>query len=656
MVHIKGGIMYDKLFEKGHIGKLELKNRLVMPAMGVNYSTATGEASLQDIEYFKARAKGGIGLIITGITNVDGKAGRACGNQLSAASDGSIRSLRELADAVHTYDTKIFGQIHHAGIQTSSRITGYQPEGPSAIASDVVGEKARELSIEDIKILEKQFVGAAVRLKNAEFDGVEIHAAHGYLISSFLSPYTNKREDEYGGSLENRMRILLNIIYGIKQYCGKDFTISVRLNSTDHIEGGLEFEEALEIAKILEKSGVDCINLSGGTYESGYTIIEPSSMPQAWKKDYAKTLKQTVDIPVIAVNNIKYPKVAEGLLEEGVSDFVGLARASLADPQWGNKAKAGKDTYIRTCVGCMNCFGQLMKYDRPVTCTVNPELGKEYLYTDLNKLIAKTGQGKKLVVIGAGPTGSEAAIVLAKRGYDVTIFDKNDSPGGAIRLGAKPAFKSYFYDYITMLENTMKDLGVDLRFNEEATVDKVKEINPYGVIVAVGGQPQSLSIEGLDDQKLLSYEDILGEKIDLTGKNILVVGGGETGLETGEFLADKNNKVTVIEMLDEVGKELEVSTKAMMLKRFSEKQIPVLTKTTIKKVDGSKAKVENLETNEAKDLDFDYVVAAIGVKNNPDYNNQFLDAFENSILIGDARKPRNIVLGTREAYDKAFVF
>ena len=379
-------------------------------------------------------------------------------------------------------------------------------------------------------------------------------------------------------------------------------------------------------------------------------------MPQAWKKDYAKTLKQTVDIPVIAVNNIKYPKVAEGFLEEGVSDFVGLARASLADPQWGNKAKAGKDTYIRTCVGCMNCFGQLMKYDRPVTCTVNPELGKEYLYTDLNKLIAKTGQGKKLVVIGAGPTGSEAAIVLAKRGYDVTIFDKNDSPGGAIRLGAKPAFKSYFYDYITMLENTMKDLGVDLRFNEEATVDKVKEINPYGVIVAVGGQPQSLSIEGLDDQKLLSYEDILGEKIDLTGKDILVVGGGETGLETGEFLADKNNKVTVIEMLDEVGKELEVSTKAMMLKRFSEKQIPVLTKTTIKKVDGSKAKVENLETNEAKDLNFDYVVAAIGVKNNPDYNNQFLDAFENSILIGDARKPRNIVLGTREAYDKAFVF
>lgn len=650
--------MYNKLFEKGRIGKLELKNRLVMPAMGVNYSSAEGEATAQEIEYFKARAKGGIGLIITGITNVDGKAGRASGNQLSAAHEGNIRSLRELADAVHTYDTKIFGQIHHAGIQTSSRITGFIPEGPSALASAVVGEKARELSIEDIKTLEKQFVGAAVRLKNAEFDGVEIHAAHGYLISSFLSPHTNKRKDEYGGSLENRMRILLNIIYGIREYCGPYFTISVRLNSTDHVEGGLEFEESLKIAKAIEKAGVDCVNLSCGTYESGYTIIEPSSIGQGWKKGYAKRLKETVDIPVIAVNNIKYPSIAEELLEDDVCDFVGLARASLADPEWSNKAKAGKDEYIRTCVGCMNCFGQLMRYDRPVTCTVNPELSKEYLYTDLNKLVAKTGDNKKIVVVGAGPSGSEAAIVLAKRGYDVTVFDKNEGPGGAIRLGAMPPFKFYFNDYIIMLEKTMEEHGVDLRFNEEATVEKIKELDPYGVVVAVGGEPATLDIEGLDSKKLVGYEDILSEKLDFAGKNILVIGGGETGLETGEFLVDRNNKVTIVEMLDEVGKELEVSTKAMMLKRFEEKQISIFTKTTIKKVDqdSKKAILLNIESEEEIEVDFDYIVSAIGIKNNPNYNKQFLEAFENTILIGDAHKPRNIVSASREAYDKAFVF
>lgn len=649
--------MYEKLFQKGKIGSLDLKNRTVMTAMGVNYSSSTGESTSQEIEYYKARAKGGIGLIITGITNVDGKAGRACGNQLSASHDGCIRTLRELADAVHTYDTKIFGQLHHAGIQTSSRVTGYKPEGPSAIASAVIGEEPHALSIEEIKVLEKQFIAAAVRLKNAEFDGAEIHAAHGYLISSFLSPHTNKREDEYGGSLENRMRILINIIQGIRMYCGPSFAISVRLNSKDHIPGGLEIEESLQIAKKLEELAIDCINISGGTYESGYTVIEPSSIPEAWKKDYAKAFKQSLNIPVIAVNNIKHPETAEALLEEGICDYIGLGRATLADPQWANKAKAGRDEYIRTCVGCMNCFSQLMKYDRPVTCTVNPELGKEHLYTDLNKLVAKTGDGKKVVVIGAGPAGSEAAIVLANRGYKVTVFEKNEGCGGSIRLGAKPPYKFYFNEYISMLEKTMEEMGIDLRFNEEATVEKVKELDPYGVVVAVGGQAAKLNIEGIDKDKILDYRDILSEEVDFTGKNVLVIGGGETGLETAEFIRDKDNKVTVVEMLSDVGLELDKSTKAIMLKRFGEKEIPVLTNTKFKKVKAdNKAILVNTQKDEQVEADFDYIISAVGVKNNPEYNNQFLEAFENSIVIGDARKPRNIVLGTREAYDKAFVF
>lgn len=562
-----------------------------------------------------------------------------------------------MADVVHTYDTKIFGQLHHAGIQTSSRITGYKPEGPSAIASAVIGEEPHALSIEEIKVLEKQFIAAAVRLKNAEFDGAEIHAAHGYLISSFLSPHTNKREDEYGGSLENRMRILVNIIQGIRMYCGPSFAISVRLNSKDHIDGGFDIEESLQVAKKLEELGIDCINISGGTYESGYTVIEPSSIPEAWKKDYAKAFKESLSIPVIAVDNIKHPKTAEALLEEGVCDYIGLGRATLADAEWANKAKAGRDEYIRTCVGCMNCFSQLMKYDRPVTCTVNPELGKEHLYTDLNKLVAKTGEGKKVVVIGAGPAGSEAAIVLANRGYKVTVFEKNEGAGGSIRLGAKPPYKFYFNEYITMLEKTMAELGIDLRFNEEATLEKVKEIDPYGVVVAVGGQAVKLNIEGIDGDKILNYADILSEEADFTGKNVLVIGGGETGLETAEFIRDKDNKVTVVEMLSDVGLELDKSTKAIMLKRFGEKEIPVLTNTKFKEVKAdNKAILVNTQKDEEVEVDFDYIISAVGVKNNPEYNNQFLEAFENSIVIGDARKPRNIVLGTREAYDKAFVF
>lgn len=650
--------MYSKLFEKGKIGNLELKNRIVMPAMGVNYSSPDGEATDQDIAYLTARAKGGTGLIITGIVQVENETGKALGSQLSAAHEGTIRSFKELADSVHTYDTKIFAQLHHAGIETSSFITGNQIVGPSEVASKAVGETPRALTIEEIKELEKAFAIAAKRCQNAGLDGVEIHGAHGYLVSSFLSPHTNLRDDEYGGSLENRMRFLLNIIGGIKAVCGPQFPVSVRMNGADHVEGGLTIEDTVKIAKKLEEAGVDVLNVSSGTYESGYTIVEPSSIPEAWKKDFAKAITNSVNIPVIAVDNIKHPHVAEALLEEGVSDFVGIGRGNIADPEWANKAKEGKDEYIRTCVGCLNCFGTISKYDRPMTCTVNPETSKEYLYTDLNKKLAKDGDGKKVVVVGAGPTGSEAAIVLRNRGYDVAVFEKNDKPGGSIILGANPPFKKLFFEYIDMLQKTMESLGIDVHYNEEVTVEKVKALDPYGVVVAIGGEPIVLGIEGLDESEILSYTDILSNETDLTGKNILVIGGGETGLETGEFLADKDNTITIVELQEEVGRDLNQTVKLLMLKRFGEKGVNVLSSTTVKSVDkeNNKATLINRKTNEEVVIDCDYVVSAIGVKNNPARNEEFLNAFDKTILIGDARKPRNIVNGSREAYDKAFVF
>lgn len=650
--------MHQKLFEKGKIGKLQLKNRLVMPAMGVNYSTANGEASNQEIAYYAARAKGGIGLIITGVTQVENETGKALGNQLSAANEGSIRSLRELSDAVHKYDTKIFAQLHHAGIETTSYITGNQIVGPSDIGSKAVGEKPRALTIEEINKLEKDFIIAAKRCQNANFDGVEIHGAHGYLISSFLSPHTNHRDDQYGGSIENRMRFLLNIIGGIRKICGPDFPISVRINASDHVEGGLTIKDSIEIAKILEKAGVDCINVSCGTYESGYTVVEPSSFQEAWKKDYAKAITDSVNIPVIAVNNIKHPNVAEKLLEDGVCDYIGIARASLADPSWSNKAREGKDEYIRTCVGCMNCFNQVDKYDRPVTCTVNPETSKEYLYNDFSKKLAKDGDNKKVVVIGAGPSGCEAAIVLKNRAYDVTVFEKNKGAGGSIRLGANPPYKQLFFEYISMLEKTMKDLAIEVKYNEIATVEKIKALNPYGVVIAIGGEPIILNIDGLEEKEILSYTDILSNEKDIKDKNIIVIGGGETGLETGEFLRDKGNNVTIVELLDDVGRDLQKTVKLTMLKRFVDKKINIMKSSTVKSFDkaNNKAILVDVNTKSEISVDCDYIVSAIGVKNNTEKNEEFQNAFANTILIGDAHKPGNIVTACREAYDKAFEF
>ncbi len=643
---------YTKLFEPGYIGNLVIRNRIVMPAMGCSLAEISGEAGQRMIRYYEERAKGGAGLIITEITRIDDETGVGTPNQLSVTNTHVIGQLSRLVEAVHAYDTKIFVQLHHPGNQTPSRlIGGKQPVSASDVTCRVIGEQPRALSTEEVEAMVKKFVTGAVIAQKAGVDGVEIHGAHGYLVSQFLSPYTNKREDKYGGSFEGRMRFVTEIIMGIRAYCGKNYPISVRINGNDYLPGGIDDEEGIKIAKYLEALGVNAINVSCGMYDSGSTIIEPSYYQEGWKKHLAANIRKAVNIPVIAVDNIKHPAFAEESLEEGVCDFVGIARGQLADPQWGEKARKGEDDLIRKCLGCMECF-RILNDGLPLGCTLNPILGREFEYGE-DKLKVD-GNGRKVAVIGGGPAGMQAAVVLAKRGYKPVLFEAGDKLGGTANLAAVPPFKSMINEFVQTQVLELEKAGVEVVLNTRATLQTIRESGAEAVFVAAGGNPSKPRIEGIE--KAVTAEDVLKGCAEVTGNNIVIVGGGVTGLETAEYLAE-GRKVTVVEMLSKVGGNLYPSVTMHLVGEITKTGGAVCTGKAVTAIRDDGVCVKDTSTNEETLIPADQVILAMGVRSNREVVDELRSEYgENVILIGDCSKPGQIYDALHSAYDRAFVF
>ena len=643
---------YSKLFTPGTIANLELKNRIVMPAMGCSLAEPSGEAGPRMIRYYADRAKGGAGLIITEITRIDDETGVGTPNQLSVTNTHVVGQLSRLVETVHAYDTKLFVQLHHPGNQTPSRlIGGKQPVSASDVTCKVIGEQPRALTTEEVEGLVKKFVFGAVIAQKAGVDGVEIHGAHGYLVSQFLSPHTNKRTDKYGGSFEGRMRFATEIIMGIRAYCGPKFPIGIRINGNDYLDDGITEEDAIAQAKYFEKLGVCYINVSCGTYDSGATIIEPNYFQEGWKKHLAANIKKAVSVPVIAVCNIKHPAVAEQLLEEGFADFVGIARGQLADPEWGNKAKAGKDTEIRKCLGCMECF-RILNDGLPLGCTLNPVLGREFEWGD-EKLV-KNGEGRTVAVIGGGPAGFEAALTLKKRGFRVVLFEAKDRIGGTVALAAVPPCKGMLAEFIDTMEAQLLEAGVEVRTNCPATVEAVKEIGAEAVFMAAGGKPIVPNIPGIE--RAVTAEDVLAGKAAVNGENVIVIGGGVTGLETAETLS-KEHKVTVVEMLDKVGGNLYPSITMHLVQEIMKAGGAIAKGKQLVAVEPDGVTVRDTKSGEETKLPADAVVLAMGVRaNRPD-----LDAFraafgDHLILVGDTARPGQIYDALHCAHDRAFVY
>ena len=642
---------YAKLFEPGRIGNLELKNRIVMPAMGCSLAEVTGEPGPRMIKYYAERAKGGAGLIITEITRVDDETGVGTPNQLSVTNTHVIGQLSRLVEAVHAYNTKLFVQLHHPGNQTPSRlIGGKQPVSASDVTCKVIGEQPRALTTEEVEAMVKKFVTGAVIAQKAGVDGVEIHAAHGYLVSQFLSPHTNKRTDKYGGSFEGRMRFITEIIMGIKAYCGPKFPISVRMNGDDFLADGITLEDAVNQAKYLEKLGINVLNVSCGTYDSGATIIEPSYFAEGWKKHLSTAIKNAVSLPVIAVDNIKHPAVAEALLEEGASDFIGIARGFLADANWGTKAKKGEDLYIRKCLGCMECF-RILNDGLPLGCTLNPILGREFEYGE--EKLCRNGNGKKVAVIGGGPAGMQAAVVLAKRGFKTYLFEASDRLGGTVNLAALPPNKGMLAEFVETQQAEIEKAGVEVKLNCCADVNTLKELGVEAVFLATGGKAIRPNIEGIE--KAVTAEDVLAGKAEVNGE-LVIVGGGVTGLETAELLG-KDHKVTVVEMLDKVGGNLYPSVTMHLVQEIMKQGGQVCKGHALVKVNDGSVTVRNTKTNEEVNINADTVILAMGVRSERANISELCEAYgDNVVLVGDADKPGQIYDALHSAYNRAFVF
>lgn len=681
---------YDMLFSPMKIGNVEIKNRIVMAPMCMGFGQYNGCATETMMNYYEERAKGGVGLIFTEITRINDITGASSFGQLGMSHDYQIPALKEMADRVHKHNCKIMVELHHPGRQNlglmigtvpicnvGSKIMGNLytkiltgaviPPGkklqdkhivPRTVApskcdrSKMSDSVNRELSNKEVKRLICQFIEGAVRVQKAGCDGVELHASHGYLIQQFLSPNTNKRTDEYGGSLENRMRFLLEIIDGIRANCGKDFPIVVRLTVDEMYSmigqdgKGYNLEEGLKMAKILNDKGIDAIDVSSAAYDTFNYWLEPTTFTPGWRKYLAKEVKNVVDIPVIAANLIRSPKQAEMQLEEGTQDFISLGRPLIADPHWANKVKDGKENLIKRCVCCLYCFESMMKGAYKYThghCSVNPFVGRE------DVKLKQDGNGRKVVIIGAGCAGLTAAELLSKRGFNVTVLEKESKQGGQLNLASKPPHKDKMnWVCEDLLSNTVNN-GAKVLFNVKADKNVIDSYSPDIVINATGGT--AIHPKAFNGDNVVTVTDVLNGSVDIQNKNVAVIGSGMTGLETSELLVSHGNKVTVVEMADEIAPGAWFQQLDDALPALKKAGTKFLTSHKLLSVSSNGIELENLKENKATALKVDYVVLSLGVKS----DNALFNSIKNSSAykvynIGDSAKIGRIANATESAY------
>lgn len=644
---------YERLFQEGRIGPLTIRNRAVMSPMGTDFANPDGTASMRLIRYYQERARGGTGLIINEYVGVDHVDSIPSPHNLRISADYHIASLEMLTDAVHAHGAHIFAQIHHGGSTSKPALTGRQSLSASAVPIAPGAPVPRAMTLEEIASVRQKFIDAAVRCKKAGYDGVELHGAHSYLIGQFFSPYYNKRTDAYGGTFENRMRFIGEIIDGIRAALGRSFPISVRINGdemTPQVPDTLTLKDGLEIGRYLEAQGIDVLNVSNGSALNGNANCDPYSYTPGWKKHVAKAFKEALKIPIIATNTIKDPAFAEQMLEEGVCDFVGLGRSQIADPDFVRKAKEGREDEIRQCIGCMVCRERLLAKGLSVVCAINPRMGREHLYP----AYPRDGGKRTVCVVGGGPAGMEAARVLAERDYSVVLFEKEPELGGALNLADKPPHK----ELITRLAKTMKRqlevLGVDIRCGAEATLESVRSLSPEAVFVAAGSAPVVPKCEGVDRPNVHTAEDVVAGKVKLSGR-VAVIGTGMTGLETAEMLGETGCTLVLVEMLPDMGSGVFAVIRNDILGRLMAMKPEVYTGHRLVSIGKDSIRMEKADgvTVETK---VDYVVLSLGIRPRRDVVEAFEGVCDTVIPIGDAARTGRIYEATKDAFDKAYYF
>lgn len=622
---------YKYLLSPANIGALTVKNRCIMSPMAAALANPDGTVSDELIAYFNARAEGGVGLILTEYAFVT-PIGRSSDCQISVTDDDKIPALRRLVDAVHERGAKIGLQLQHGGRRSIVELTA-----PSPIPMAAGQKTPRVYTTAEVYTLIDEFIAAAMRAKKAGFDLIEVHCAHGYLLNDFLSPRANRRTDEFGGNVTGRARVVTKIIRGIKEANGADYPISVRMSAEELVTDGHQKRDSAEMAQLFEEAGADLINVSCGVGHVGRSIA-PAARETGHNVEAAEEISHVIDIAVGVAGRINEPEYAESILRAGKVRFVTIGRALLADPEFVKKAAEGREDEIAPCVACLQrCFGNYGHGDGTYrSCMINPFAMRETRF-----VIAPAEKKKRVVVVGAGPAGLEASWIAAARGHDVTLYDKNDMPGGQFRIAAMPPHKQLLARAITYYNTMCKKHSVRLVYGTEATRELVLSQSPDAVVLATGGVPIIPCIPGIEDSGVLYGQDVLMGAAK-AGKRMLIVGGGAQGAETADHLGQYGHAVTIVEMRDGIALDDPEATRDMLLGRLKERGVEVLTGTKVKQIYTDGADCErNGEPCALRG--FDCVVIAIGVRSYNPLSEQLKDDVAELVIVGDASSPKDAV-------------
>lgn len=638
----------EKLMSPISIKGMEIRNRVMMTPMGSNFANPDGSMSEEHKQYYELRAKGGTGLIVVENVCVDFPLGSNGTSQLRLDQDCFIPHLYELTERVHSWGSKIAVQINHAGASALAARIGMQPASASDLPSKRGGAAPRPFTREEILRLVQAYAASAKRAKMAGFDAVEIHAGHSYLVNQFISPLTNNRTDEFGGNPENRARFLKLILEETRRQVGERFPIMVRISADELVPGGNTLEDTLEWLPLINDE-VDLYNVSAGLNDSMELMIDKGYLPDGWKRYLSKAVKEKTGKPAIISGNIRDPKVAEDIVETGDADIVAMGRSLIADPEWCNKVCDGREDEIRKCISCcIGCVGNRMVNNRPLRCTVNPAITEGEAYKS-----KKISSPCRVVVIGAGTAGLEAACTAAEVGCDVTLIEKQDHVGGRAAFIANLPEKFRMKDFVSYMEHRAGRLNnLKVLLNTDATAEKVAELKPDLIVCATGSKILTPPIPGLKENlaagRIMTADELINGILEnrydkgLEGKSAVVIGGGATGLDLVEFFANKGAAVTVVEMTGILGEGIDLVSRVSITNLMRKYNVKQMVNTKLLEVK------EHSFLTDGGELPFDFGCVCLGLKT----YNPLLSEVKNiakTISVGDAlQSPRQIIDGVRD--------
>lgn len=628
-------VNYSNLFSPVKIGTVELKNRIIMAPMVTLMGTADGFMTEKERDYFMRRAIGGVALITVGdvlvVPNV----------QPAPVFDGIwddkfISTWSAFARDIHDADAKLSIQLAHGGCQSQPAFTGNQPVAPSAIVSPLSGKLTRELTKGEIEELVEKFAEAALRARDAGVDMVEIQGAQGFLVHNFMTPLFNTRIDEYGGDVKGRVKFPIEIIKGVKERAGSGFPVIFRMVASDLVDGGLTIEDTKTMARMLAEAGADALHVTAGAgVHIVHLCLPPVDAGRAPIIDLITQIKSVVDVPVIAVQRIIDPEQAEGILKQGEADIISLGRALICDPDWPRKAAEGNPEDIRRCIGCLQgCRDKTRGTKAHITCLLNPAVGKEKEYE-----ISRAEKSKKVMVVGGGPAGLEAAKIAALRGHKVTLYEKSNELGGQWNLACLAPKKQEFSEVIRYNIRQLAKLNVSIELNKVITPTLIEHANPDVVVIATGAVPIIPNIPGVNRSNVVTAHDVLRDRARV-GDGVAVFGGGLVGCEVAEFLAERGKKITIVEMLEQIANDIGLARKPYLMQRLATAGVQILVSTKVIEIceDGMIAIDKN---GQEKNIGiFDTVVLALGARPVNTLAKEIEGKVSAVYVIGDAHEVR----------------